>query len=157
MENTKKLEKLEKEIDNKITYFIGKDKKNIEYYISEPIWECGWYWSFGKIYTSDESYLHFKGLMFDFFGINSNNPDLLLETPFTDNEKWLLLELFQTAYDLKNITGVYLRGGSHISNNPLKEIIKNKDECDRINKILLPEIFKEIKKIITPTEIKDKS
>jgi hypothetical protein len=57
--------------------------------------------------------------------------------------------LVLTAYTLKNTAEVLGRGGSHMTNNPCKDLIINKDEVTRINNIVLPQIFYELYKLLS--------
>ena len=54
----------------------------------------------------------------------------------------------KTFYSLKEIAQVYSIGGSHYTNNPLKDLIMNDKEVTRINEVILPEIFNEVGKIL---------
>ena len=148
----KKLKKMVKTINGEKMYFLGKNKDKVKFYLVEPKWDCNWYWCFGYIHTSDNQHLHMENLMEKIFNLNldKNDSKFILKTPFTENEKWLLFELFQTAYQLKRSAEVYLRGGSNITSNPLADLIKNEEEYFRINKVVLPAIFKEIEKILKP-------
>lgn len=147
----------------KKTYLLGKDEDGIWYWLEEATWDCEWYWGFGYVrsYTNNQhpeksrdldSHQHFNNLflkgpkmckeMFD---------DFFIETPLNNNEKWKLLELMQTIYTLKEYSEVVYRGGSHISDNPLREVIKSQEEYNRINKIVLPQLFEEVYKILEKT------
>jgi hypothetical protein len=44
-------------------------------------------------------------------------------------------------------------GGSHISTNPLSCVLKDKVLCDKINKVLLPMVFKEVERLLTPKKL----
>ena len=70
------------------------------------------------------------------------------ETPLNDSKKWKLLELMKTIYTLKEYSEVVCRGGSNITSNPLREVIKSEEEYNRINKVVLPQLFKEVYKIL---------
>ena len=58
----------------------------------------------------------------------------------------------QSAYTLKETAETLGRGGSHLTKNPCADIIKNEAEVKRINEIVLPAIFAEIEKILSPKE-----
>ena len=64
-----------------------------------------------------------------------------------DRKLWLFCELAQTAYSLKETAEVLGRGGSHYTDNPCKEIVKNQVEVERLNQEVLPAIFAEISKL----------
>lgn len=140
--------------------FIGKrDGERI--YLSAPSFDCGWYWGFGYLGNKNCHY-HVDGLtkhekynsekkvweyeftnLYD--GFKKHFGDTLI---VNDSDLWTLCELFKTFYTLKECAEVLGRGGSHYTNNPCKDIIINKQETERINNVVLPEIFEEIYKIL---------
>ena len=141
-------------------YLLGKDKEGIWYWLEEASWDCDWYWGFGYVetYTNNKnpersrdinSHQHFDGLFLKGSKMCKDMFDEFFnETPLNDSEKWKLLELMQTIYTLKEYSEVMYRGGSNITNNPIKEVIKNQEEYKRINKIVLPQLFEEVYKIL---------
>lgn len=154
------MEKQVKEAFGKKVYLLGADKEGTYYWLEEATWDCGWYWGAGYVetYTNNKrpdisrdinSHQHFDGLflngqkmckdMFD---------DFFVETPLDDSEKWRLLELMKTIYNLKEYSDVIYHGGSYITSNPLKELIKNPEEYERINKVVLPQLFEEVYRIL---------
>ena len=118
-------------------------------YLSAPSWDCGWYWGFGYIGNSNRHY-HIKGLNKDKHGRETNLHDGIINhfgDSFVikgDTERWKFAELFRSFYVLKEVAEVYNRGGGHYTKNPCESLIKNRDEYERINKIVLPAIFEEI-------------
>ena len=72
--------------------------------------------------------------------------DYNLNEKLKDN-LWKFCELAQTVYTLKETAEVLTRGGSHYTTNPLKDLIKNPNELERLNKVVLPALFQEIKKL----------
>lgn len=64
------------------------------------------------------------------------------------SDLWVIAELFETFYTLKETVEVLGRGGSHYTTNPISDLIKNTNEVERINNIVLPAIFEEIYKIL---------
>lgn len=139
---------------------IGEhDKKKI--YLSAPSWDCDWYWGFGYLgnknchyhvdglkkiekYNSEKSSWEYKFVnLYDGFREHFG-----FSLKITDNNLWTICELFQTFYTLKETAKVLGKGGSHYTNNPCKDIIINKEEVNRINEVVLPNIFLEIYKIL---------
>ena len=116
-------------------------------YLSPPSWDCGWYWGFGYLGNNNCHY-HVSGLEKDM-----NLYDAFIKH-FGDTLKirlsdlWTFCELFKSFYILKETAEILGRGGSNYANNPCKNIIINKEEVERINKIIIPKIFEEIYKII---------
>lgn len=132
---------------------LGKqDGKNI--YLSPPLWSCGWYWSFGYLGNKDCHYhLHSIGSknmcnnLKEHFGesLKINNDDIL----------YVFCEIATTIYALKETAEVLGRGGSHYTTNPCAEVIKNREEVNRINEIVIPALFVELYKVLTSKSSKN--
>lgn len=127
--------------------YLGKRKEDRKMvYIAAPTWDCNWYWSFGYLQATGEHY-HLRDL--GYYQGNINWKDVL-ERDYTLNVKlrgdnlWKFYELAKTAYKFKEVAEVLGRGGCNVTENPLVEVIKNKVEVDRINQIVLPQIFEAI-------------
>ena len=145
----------------KEVYLLGKDENGTNYWLEEASWDCEWYWGFGYVetYTNNEypsksgdieSHQHFDGLFLE-KNIFVSFKQLLIETPLNDKEIWQLLELMQTYYTLRKMSDMLHSGGSNIStDNSLSKELKNKKEYDRINGVLLPKLFKEVYKMLSP-------
>lgn len=127
-------------------YLLGiVSNENI--YLRPPSWDGDWYWGFGYLGNRNCHY-HLDGL-----NRNRNLYDALKEhfgDTLTIPEKylWKFCELVKTTYALKEAAEVLGRGGSHYSNNPCRELIKNTSEVERINNIVLPAIFNEIAELM---------
>jgi hypothetical protein len=140
--------------------FLGKSKKfNESIYLYTPTFDCDWYWGFGYLGNNNchyflSSYQQEFGskLARDMDMFDALKEDYILCPALqNDNNLWVFCELVKTAYAFKEIAEVYNRGGSHYSNNPCKELLKNKEQYEHINFVLLPALFKEIDKLfITP-------
>jgi predicted CopG family antitoxin len=117
-------------------------------YLRAPAWDCGWYWGFGYLGNKDCHY-HLDGLdknknLFD--AIKAHFGDSLTITD--EKDLWSFCELIATFYSLKETAEVLGRGGSHYTNNPVSNIIKNEAEAKRINDIVLPSIFEALQAIL---------
>ena len=144
----------------KKNYLIGKDNNGICYWLEEASWDCDWYWGFGYVrtYTNNEypeksrdinCHCHFDKLFFKGNMMSKDMFDIFfVECVLDEKEKWKLLELMKTFYTMKDYSELICRGGSHYTDNPVKEDIKNEDEYRRINEIVLPKIFEEIYKLL---------
>lgn len=143
-------------------YFLGQDKDGINYWLEEAKWDCDWYWGGGYVetYTNNKcpsmsrdinSHSHFNCM---FFKGNKNGydafKDFFVETPFTDKEIWTICELLKAFYIARDYSDMICRGGAHYTTNPAKETIKNDAEYKRINEIVIPEIMRNLYKIMTP-------
>lgn len=148
-------------------YLLGKDDEGINYWLEEPSWDCDWYWGFGyvKTYTNNNSPEHSRDIDSHqhFDGLFLKRPNELPQSwhdffeggdPLSSKEIWALMELMKTAYTLKEVAGIYHRGGSHISKNPCKPVLQNAARAQEINQTLLPTIFEAIKGILTDSNEK---
>lgn len=160
---------------SKERFFFGTRKSdNKKIYLTKPSWDCGWYWSFGYLGNSREHYhLDSYRTVNHYLKLEDGSHksiteqrnkcmyDCLLEdytlkknllgekNKFGSYPKlWTFCELFTTAYSLKETAEVLGRGGSHVTDNPVADVIKNEDEVKRINEVVLPAIFKEIETLI---------
>ena len=106
----------------------------------KPSWDCDWYWGFGYLGNNDCHY-HVNGLD------NKNLYDAIKEhfgdtlTIKDDKKLWMFCELMATFYTLKETAEVLGRGGANYGFNPVADIIRNKEESDRINNKVMPAIF----------------
>lgn len=130
------------------TVFFGTTQGE-RIYLSLPNFECDWYWSFGCLGNKNHHY-HLSDVSKD------NNLSLYdalkanysLCPPLQDDKNlWTFCELVETAYRLRATAEIYYRGGSHISNNPCRELLYHKGLYEYINFILLPALFKQIEKL----------
>lgn len=143
-----------KKVRNKEIYLLGADKDGVKYYLEEPSWDCGWYWGFGYVETyinnntslDIHSHQHFDCLFLKENCINKWK-SLIQDSTLNKKDVWTLMELMNSFYILKETAGLFSRGGSHISENPCKDILENKERSEEINNVLLPAIFDEIKKL----------
>lgn len=143
-------------------YLLGKNKEGHKMWLEEASWDCGWYWGFGYIetYTNNEtpelsrdieSHQHFDELFLKKEIFNSFK-NTFEETPLSDNEIWELLGYMKEFYVMRDYSDL-LHSGNHITEkakNIKEEKHKetNESEYNRINKILMPELFDKIYKIL---------
>lgn len=146
-------------------YLLGEDEQGIKYWLEAPSWDCEWYWGFGFVetYTNNNdpsiakdinSHQHIRGFIGaqkkgEYINNLFDNPTFV-KTTFIEDEGWTLTELFNTFYTLQKTAGIFNRGGSGTTTNPCQEILQNKELEDKINKELLPAIFKQIILILEP-------
>ena len=161
MNNTQK--KLNKSVIHRFGkhYLLGINKEGEKVYLEAPEWCCEWYWGFGYIHTFKRndinSHVHWDssfilGKQKDNSYIHHINEVEGFQSVLTDEESWALSELMETAYILRNTADLFHRGGSHVARNPCINILKRSKENKLINETLLPEVFKEIQKILTPNK-----
>lgn len=141
-------------------FLLGITEDGEKYFLQEERWDCGWYWGCGYVntFTNNKSphlsrdissHQHFDSL---FFNKNKHGFDAFKEfftlSTVTEKELWTLCELMKTIYTSKEWAEVAGRGGSHYTSNPASEIIKNPEEVKRINEIVLPRLFEEVKSLL---------
>ena len=144
---------------NNSYYYLGTDCSGINYFLNKASFDCSWYWGLGYIstFTNNEnpslsrdiaSHEHFDYKFLKDITMNGydkfNSFFTIKNKNLTDKNTWLLIELMETLYTLREYSDTIYRGGSHYTNNPLREIIKNPIEYDRINKELIPKLLNEI-------------
>lgn len=147
--------------------FLGKNNDE-KIYLTPPSWDCGWYWGFGYLGNKNCHY-HISGLEkietynfdkkvreYEFVNLKDGFDRHFGDTfIIRESDKWVFAELFSTFYKLKETTEVLGRGGSHLTTNPISDLIKNADEVKRINDIVMPQLFDEIYKIIERNQNND--
>ena len=138
--------------------FLLGSRDGEKIYLTAPSWDCGWYWGFGYLGNNNNHY-HVDGLkkietynfnksVFEYefvnlyVGLKKHFGDTFVVKK--DSDIWTLAELFQTFYTLKETAEVFGRGGSYYTKNPCKDLLINKELVDKINNVLLPEIFEQI-------------
>lgn len=127
-------------------FLLGIDKDGTRYWLSEPSWDCGWYWGFGYITTRD-SHQQATNFLREYF---KNDGNEILETrTFTEEEGYKLSELFEEFYTLKKSAEMWGRGGCNITKG---FIPKKAGLVQEINEILIPMVTAKIIEILTPTQ-----
>ena len=159
----------------KKVYLLGIDKDNQYFWLESPSFDCGWYWGFGYIerYTNNKnpsvakditSHSHFKGEIIgqqDFYDSEKGcfrqgdykhhlNEHDLKASVLSESESWKLSELMNSFYILQETAGFFKSGSAGVTENPLSKDLKNKSIRKKINEVLLPKIFKEIDKLLSP-------
>lgn len=116
-------------------------------YLRAPSWDCDWYWGFGYLGNRNCHY------HVDSIDKNVNLHDALINH-FGDSlvvkgaDVWKLAELFKTFYTLRSMSDLTNLGGSHITSNPCKEMLKDDIMFNHINSVLIPNIINEIYKVL---------
>lgn len=155
------IKKIRSRAFGKDCYLLGADKKGVWYWLEAAKWDCDWYWGLGYVesYTRNESPITSKDVSshnhFDsmFLGKAASCKDMFdeffVETPLNDNEVWKLLELMNAAYIARRYSDMLYSGGAHISENPMKETIRNEVEYKRINEEVIPALMAEVYKLLS--------
>lgn len=157
--------KVEEDQSGKKVYLLGKDKSGDYVWLEAPSWDCNWYWGFGYIerYFDNKSpskaedissHSHWDSEIIgniegDYRHHLNANPNIV-ESVLTDDESWKLAELMKSYYILRETASFFKYGASHLASNPLSNSLKDESITKRINEVLLPAIFREIDKLLTP-------
>ena len=153
-------------IFGKENYLLGKDADGTKYFLLQPSWDCEWYCGFGYVrtYTNNanpqrskymKSHQHFDGLFF-----NDPNEDCFRKfrrffvPPYVLPEKdiWTLLELMKSVYIASEYAEMLFVGGAYLTTNPVAEIIKCKEEWERINQEIIPALMGQVAQLLSPVE-----
>lgn len=133
--------------------YIGQiDNENI--YITKHSWDCGWYWGFGYL-GNRNSHFHIESLICE-RGHDGKYPsteitDIFTFPVFTQNQWWIIRDLFIQAYSLKATAACFRRGGhqSHktditaiLKNTTVREVIDNKIQDEKLMETVLNEKLK---------------
>lgn len=144
-------------------YLLGKDADGTLYWLEEAKWDCEWYWGFGYVetYTNNKyperakdisSHQHFDVLFFHRFELSYTIfKKFFVETPLSEEEIWELLEMMRSYYTAREYSDMIYRGGFLYTTNPCEQIIQNSVEYERINHTVLPAIFEEVYRLLTPS------
>lgn len=129
--------------------YLGRLVDGQSCYLSKHEWQCGWYWAFGYLGNRD-NHFHIDSLI--------NNPPTyhakwheigthFKETYLTQNDWWVLRDLFIAAYALKGAAECYCYGG-HQSEKAEPYRVIRPDMAGMINKdleIILTRIWDYVK------------
>lgn len=165
--NTTKIKTIKKEKRHafkKDIYLLGRlNGKKI--WLEQATWDCDWYWGFGYIetYTNDNNpekardismHTHYNSICFkkdeetkNYIYILSDITGLT-ECTLTRSEQWQLSELMKSFYTLKESSAFFYRGKSNSADVNIN--FKDDDIYNKINKEILPSIFSEIYKLLSP-------
>lgn len=110
--------------------YLGKID-NDRIYLKKHSWDCGWYWGFGYL-GNKNSHFHIESLLQRETNINA----IFSKTKLTQDQWWIIRDLFIQAYALKKCAEVYQYGGHQTSETGITDIIQNKDKANAINKDL---------------------
>ena len=148
---------------HKDTYLLGKHKNGSVLWLEAASWDYEWYWGFGYVeeYTNPmypnkakdiRMHTHFNQLIW-----RKNNSsylhhinEVLQDSVLTKKESWELSDLMKSFYTLQEAAELFYRGGSHLSNEGIRNFLKSEEQYNLINKQLLPNLFEEVYKILSP-------
>lgn len=134
-------------------YLLGQDEEGTNYWMEEPTWDCGWYWSWGYVetYTNNRSpsnsrdinsHQHFDGLFLE--GDYGRYKKFFKKSTLTEQEQWRLLELMRTGYTLKRAAGLFEKGSSYVASNDCYDVIKDQALYEDIVKVKMPAVISAV-------------
>ena len=112
--------------------YLGNTTQYGRLYLSKHSWDCGWYWGFGYIGNS-RLHMHIDSLIGAEYDIRSIFDK---GSPITQNQWWIIRDLFTQAYALKKAAEVYQHGGHQTTKPGITDCIKNLEMAAQINKDL---------------------
>lgn len=126
-------------------YFLGKRRDDNELvYLLKPSWDCDWYWGFGYL-ESKHIFSHFNSDILKEQKCSFDNfKDYFVETPLSDDDIWILCDYMMTFYKLRDVAEVFRHGNSWQTQRATIDCLVDKDLENKINKELLPSLFKKI-------------
>ena len=112
--------------------YLGNTTEYGRLYLSKHSWDCGWYWGFGYIGNS-RLQMHIDSLINGEYDVNKIFDG---STRITQDQWWIIRDLFRQAYALKAAAEVYQYGGHQTTRPGMTDRIKNLEMAARINKDL---------------------
>lgn len=152
-----KLKKMMDVRNERENYFLGINSNGDKMWLEAPSWCCGWYWGLGYINTYQQNWSPSKArdilcnTHFDYvFPSSDIFIDEFNDTPFTRNEKWKIYEYMKELYILRQYSDMMHNNSAYITtgSKTLKGNEENYREYNRINSILIPNIWKELEAIL---------
>jgi hypothetical protein len=114
--------------------YLGRSKACGATYLEKHEWQCGWYWAFGYI-GNNNCHMHIESIINhpEAYSPNwTNVGEQFTETWLTQNQWWILRDLFIQAYALKKAAETYQYGGHQICQAAPYRII-NAERAKEIN------------------------
>ena len=133
-----------------ISYYLGiRREDNEPVYLKKPSWDCDWYWGFGYL-SSYSVFTHFDCVILKQpYSSFSAFKDYFVETPLSDDDIWVLCDYMLTYYTLKKSAELFRHGNSWQTSRATIDCIADKTLEDRINKEMLPALFKKIDELFS--------
>jgi hypothetical protein len=122
--------------------FLGKLKSNAgtsadgeNVWLTKHEWSCNWYWSLGWI-GNKNCHFHFDSLLYienGNGGVKYTASELFESTNISDNEWWVMRDLFVQAYALQKAAQIYRCGGSQTTVVGVTDVLKDAGMAKRLN------------------------
>ena len=112
--------------------YLGNTTEYGRLYLSKHSWDCGWYWGFGYI-GNTRLHMHIDSLINGEYDVNKIFDG---STGITQDQWWIIRDLFKQAYALKEAAEVYQYGGHQTTRPGITDCIKNLEMAALIDKDL---------------------
>ena len=142
-------------------YLLGINKEGKHIWLEKESWDCGWYWGAGYLheFTNDRCPTQSKDLQmhthFDSLFLNKNKSAYDLLDEYFDamvvnkDQRYELVDLMMTMYKLKECAEIFHHGNSWQTERAKIDDLQDKNMEDKINKVLLPQVFDRIRTLLT--------
>ena len=97
-------------------------------FVEKHEWACGWYWGFGYI-GNKNMHFHFKSLLKGSLLAS----ELFVNPTFSDEDWWVIRDLFKQAYALQAAAEAYQYGGHQTSRPGVTDILKSPEKAAILN------------------------
>lgn len=140
---------------------LGIDKDGVKYWFSGATWNGGWTWGGCNVetYTNNDfpeciggikSMQDFDALFFVRGRCNYYKfTEFFADTPFTEPEIWRLLDLMTWFYSAQRYSKLLYSGAANYEHDSVCDAINNKEEYNRINKLVIPAIMEQVYAIMS--------
>lgn len=114
--------------------YLGKTREDFnllsseEIFLSKHSWDCNWYWGFGYI-GNKNLHTHFDST----FLKETNIDKIFYDTNITQDDYWIIRDLFIQAYSLKKTAEIYKYGGHQTTKKGITDIIQNENLVKKLN------------------------
>lgn len=138
-------------------YLLGQDADGEKYYLEKGKFECDWYWSGGYLEVFDKGYSDIKlHTHYNWAKINNHKVRDISEfkyafpeTVLNKKETYTFHELMHSFYTAKDAMDMAYLGGSHITQNPLRDTIKNPEVYEHYYEVI-DKIHQQLDILLSP-------
>lgn len=132
---------------------IGRTSDDEKVYLERGAYECDWYYGFGYLEFIPHNgqkiarHTHWSSLFTDSSHVQPEDVEnVFTDHIFTDGELWTMCDLMKTFYSLKETSGIYNRGNSHLT-SPDGFNLSDDNMKERIDKDT-EKVIREVQKLV---------
>ena len=134
---------------------MGEDEEGTKYWLEEPSFDCGHYWSLGYLHAFSNnrqpsrsigiiSHEHFDSKFLSGKGFADDYERFFKKSVLDKYEIYKLFELMECAYTLKKMAGICEKGAAWISENDCRDVLRDRDCYLEIVQKKLPAVISAI-------------